>query len=163
MDDTSGPPPAPTPLNFEEDDDSPSQPITKDAVRQEPSPLRAFLTSDDDPSGLETGEFEISYEPPQWYTQSTMKTDLPPDNDTTNLPSSDSAAQQGRPESGRHVLRFVAALLPVDERSAWLEEQRRYLADLPRRRARWAWVVAQLLAMPRYAYTVRTSNETERA
>jgi hypothetical protein len=155
------PPKTPTSIKgffLEEDDDSSLAPITEVAARQETSPIR-----DGDPSWLETGEFEIDYQPPQWYTQGRAETDPPPDNSTTNPPSSDSAAQPDRPKSGRNVLRFIAVLLPGDERSDWVEEQRRYLEDLPRRRARWAWLVAQLLAMPRYAYTVRTSNEAERA
>ncbi|MFF4563014.1 hypothetical protein [Streptomyces sp. NPDC001435] len=48
--------------------------------------------------------------------------------------------------------------LPGDEQTEWLEEQRGYLTDLPGRWSRWSWIVMQLLAMPRYAYTVRTGR-----
>ncbi|MDQ0935062.1 hypothetical protein [Streptomyces turgidiscabies] len=61
------------------------------------------------------------------------------------------------------VLRLAVRLMPTAERAEWLEEQRGYLADLPTRQARWAWLVAQLVAMPRYAYTVRTGREKESA
>ena len=56
------------------------------------------------------------------------------------------------------ALRLVAWLLPGDEQTEWLEEQRGYLTDLPGRRPQWSWIVKQLLAMPRYAYTVRTGR-----
>lgn len=71
--------------------------------------------------------------------------------------------RQVRPNPGRGVLRLIASILPVEERPEWLEEQRAYLVDLPSRRAQWLWVAAQLVAMPRYAYTVRTGSETESA
>ncbi len=58
------------------------------------------------------------------------------------------------------IARVLALLLPADERHEWVEEQRGYLADLPGRRAQWAWIVDQLLAMPRYAYTVRSGRDT---
>ncbi|MBQ0855651.1 hypothetical protein J8N05_46690 (plasmid) [Streptomyces sp. BH-SS-21] len=61
------------------------------------------------------------------------------------------------------ALRWATHLLPLVEREDWLEEQRGYLADLPSRRACWGWVVRQLAAMPRYAYTVRTGREKEAA
>ncbi|WP_240136522.1 hypothetical protein [Streptomyces sp. MUM 178J] len=70
-------------------------------------------------------------------------------------------ASQARSDPGKHVLRVVALLLPGDERSDWLEEQRGYLADMFSSRARWAWIAAQLIAMPRYVYAVRTGSETE--
>uniref|UniRef100_UPI002F910C49 hypothetical protein n=1 Tax=Streptomyces cellulosae TaxID=1968 RepID=UPI002F910C49 len=61
------------------------------------------------------------------------------------------------------LLRCATRLLPLDERNGWLEEQQGYLADLSSRRARWSWVLRQLTAMPRYAYTVRTGREREPA
>ncbi|MFF7641830.1 hypothetical protein [Streptomyces canus] len=60
-------------------------------------------------------------------------------------------------------LRLATRLLPVAQRGEWLEEQRSYLADLSTPRERWAWVLSQLLAMPKYAYTVRASREKEPA
>ncbi|MFI0156709.1 hypothetical protein [Streptomyces lydicus] len=65
--------------------------------------------------------------------------------------------------TGVGLLRLTTLLLPGSERADWLEEQRGYLADLPKRRACWGWIIAQLLAMPRYAYTVRTGRERESA
>ncbi|MBE4739814.1 hypothetical protein [Streptomyces caniscabiei] len=56
------------------------------------------------------------------------------------------------------ALRLLAWLLPGDEQTEWLEEQRGYLTDLPGRWSQWSWIVMQLLAMPRYAYTVRTDR-----
>ncbi|MBQ0855654.1 hypothetical protein J8N05_46710 (plasmid) [Streptomyces sp. BH-SS-21] len=64
---------------------------------------------------------------------------------------------------GVGLLHGAAGLLPSAEREDWLEEQRGYLVDLPSRRARWGWVLRQLAAMPRYAYTVRTGREKETA
>lgn len=61
------------------------------------------------------------------------------------------------------LLRCATRLLPLDERNDWLEEQQGYLADLSSRRSRWSWVLRQLTAMPRYAYTVRTGREREPA
>lgn len=61
------------------------------------------------------------------------------------------------------VLRFATRLLPSTERGEWLEEQRGYLTDLSTRRERWVWILAQFIAMPRYAYTVRTGRERESA
>ncbi|GAA0664807.1 hypothetical protein GCM10009548_36030 [Streptomyces malaysiensis subsp. malaysiensis] len=66
-------------------------------------------------------------------------------------------------DSGKNVLRLIALLLPGKERTEWLEEQRGYLADLSDRRGRWAWIARQIIAMPRYAYTVRTGGEREPA
>jgi hypothetical protein len=70
-----------------------------------------------------------------------------------------------RPTEGTEVgctyitaLRLVAWLLPGGERTEWLEEQHGYLTDLPDSWSRWSWIVKQLLAMPRYAYTVRTGH-----
>ncbi|MFD9807610.1 hypothetical protein ACFWZZ_10870 [[Kitasatospora] papulosa] len=60
-------------------------------------------------------------------------------------------------------LALAGRLLPADERAGWVEEQRSYLADLPGGRPRWQWVFAQMLAMPRYVYTVRTGREKEPA
>ncbi|MER8237488.1 hypothetical protein [Streptomyces sp. NPDC094049] len=57
----------------------------------------------------------------------------------------------------------LALLLPVRERAGWLEEQRGYLADLPTSGERWKWICSTILAVPRYAYTVRTGREKERA
>ncbi|WP_381805462.1 hypothetical protein [Streptomyces niveus] len=64
---------------------------------------------------------------------------------------------------GAGLLRLAVRLLPPGERAEWLEEQRGYLEDLPARRQRWAWVLSTLLAMPRYAYTVRSGSEKESA
>ncbi|MFD3884852.1 hypothetical protein [Streptomyces microflavus] len=64
---------------------------------------------------------------------------------------------------GAGLLRLAVRLLPPGERAEWLEEQRGYLEDLPSRRHRWAWVLSTLLAMPRYAYTVRSGSEKESA
>lgn len=61
------------------------------------------------------------------------------------------------------LLRCATRLLPLDERNDWLEEQQGYLADLSSLRSRWSWVLRQLTAMPRYAYTVRTGREREPA
>ncbi|MFJ5291120.1 hypothetical protein [Streptomyces sp. NPDC088348] len=70
-----------------------------------------------------------------------------------------------RPAEGKEVgficiaaLRLMAWFLPGDEQIEWLEEQRGYLTDLPGRWSQWSWIVMQLLAMPRYAYTVRTGR-----
>ncbi|MEU8990423.1 hypothetical protein AB0C98_28970 [Streptomyces sp. NPDC048558] len=71
--------------------------------------------------------------------------------------------REGEHSVGEGLLRLTALLLPRGERVDWLEEQRGYLADLPTRRACWGWIFAQLLAMPRYAYTVRTGRERESA
>ncbi|MFF0160194.1 hypothetical protein ACFYRY_22065 [Streptomyces sp. NPDC005263] len=60
-------------------------------------------------------------------------------------------------------LRLATRLLPVAQRGEWLEEQRSYLADLSTPRKRWAWMLSQLIAMPKYAYTVRASREKEPA
>ncbi|MGW1068270.1 hypothetical protein ACWD4F_27580 [Streptomyces aureus] len=69
----------------------------------------------------------------------------------------------GRPQPGSGFLYGAARLLPLAERADWLEEQQGYLADLSPGRARWMWVLSQLAAMPRYAYTVRTGREEEPA
>ncbi|MEU6687759.1 hypothetical protein [Streptomyces sp. NPDC046832] len=69
----------------------------------------------------------------------------------------------GRAQTFGGLLREAARLLPPAERGDWLEEQQGYLADLPSRRARWIWVLSQLAAMPRYAYTVHTGREKEPA
>ncbi|MDH2393980.1 hypothetical protein QCN29_35575 [Streptomyces sp. HNM0663] len=58
---------------------------------------------------------------------------------------------------------MATQLLPAHERVDWLEEQRGYLADLPARRERWAWTLAQLIALPRYTYTLRTGRRREPA
>ncbi|MGW3152059.1 MULTISPECIES: PAS domain-containing protein [Streptomyces] len=60
---------------------------------------------------------------------------------------------------------FLALLLPEHERRGWTEEQRGYLADLAQsgRLAQWDWILRQLIAMPHYAYTVRTSRDKESA
>ncbi|MER6128633.1 hypothetical protein ABT173_39950 [Streptomyces sp. NPDC001795] len=71
------------------------------------------------------------------------------------------ASNRRRFGPGGKVLEVVAQLLPEGERAEWLEEQRGYLADLPRCRARWAWTTAQVITMPRYAYTVRTGRTEE--
>jgi hypothetical protein len=61
------------------------------------------------------------------------------------------------------ALTCAARLLPGQERDDWLEENRAYLSDIDGRlRRRW-WVVRQVLAMPRYAYTVRTDAKKESA
>jgi hypothetical protein len=69
----------------------------------------------------------------------------------------------GVPVGHLRLLRCATRLLPLDERNDWLEEQQGYLADLSSRRSRWSWVLRQLTAMPRYAYTVRTGREREPA
>ncbi|MER6128632.1 hypothetical protein ABT173_39945 [Streptomyces sp. NPDC001795] len=61
------------------------------------------------------------------------------------------------------ALRLIALVLPASQRADWLEEQRGYIADLPRRRKRWGWIIAQTVAMPKYAYAVRTGREAEAA
>ncbi len=71
--------------------------------------------------------------------------------------------QRDNPALGAALLRLLALLLPGGEQADWLEEQQGYLADLPTRRARWGWIVRQLLAMPKYAYTVRSEQEREAA
>ncbi|MFD0435568.1 hypothetical protein [Streptomyces chartreusis] len=77
-------------------------------------------------------------------------------------PSNGHVVSGGQPRlRGSEVLRYATCLLPVAERDDWLEEQRGYLVDMPSRRARWRWIVAQLAAMPRFAYTVRTGREKE--
>lgn len=58
------------------------------------------------------------------------------------------------------ALSLAAILLPVGRRDDWLEEQRRYMADLPRR-ARLRWLVSELRGLPRFAYTVRTGSKRE--
>ncbi len=80
-----------------------------------------------------------------------------------HLSSVASAANVEVGPSGWITLRLAARLLPEDERSDWLEEQRGYLADLPGLQPRWAWIRAQLVAMPTYAYAVRTRREKEPA
>ncbi|MDQ1064618.1 hypothetical protein [Streptomyces canus] len=75
----------------------------------------------------------------------------------------DVAGNLPKPPQPPGLLRGATRLLPSAEREDWLEEQRGYLADLPSRRARWGWVLRQLAAMPRYAYTVRTGREKEAA
>ncbi|MFC8596675.1 hypothetical protein [Streptomyces atroolivaceus] len=72
---------------------------------------------------------------------------------------------QGGAETDRmgSLLALAGRLLPADERAGWVEEQRGYLADLPGGCSRWQWVLAQMLAMPRYVYTVRTGREKEPA
>ncbi|CUM44132.1 hypothetical protein H4W23_00435 [Streptomyces gardneri] len=65
--------------------------------------------------------------------------------------------------AGLYLLRLAVRVLPVGERAEWLEEQRGYLADLLTRRQRWSWILATLMAMPRFAYTVRTGAEKETA
>ncbi|MFK0221164.1 hypothetical protein ACIQWN_23600 [Streptomyces vinaceus] len=71
------------------------------------------------------------------------------------------AARKAVPGLG--VLHLAVRVLPSEERRDWLEEQRGYLSDLPTRRRQWAWVLSQLWAMPRYAYTVRTGTDKETA
>ncbi|GGN20023.1 hypothetical protein GCM10011609_71510 [Lentzea pudingi] len=68
------------------------------------------------------------------------------------------------PSSQRSLALSVAArLLPGREREDWLEENRAYLGDIDGRlRRRW-WVFRQVLAMPRYSYTVRTDVDKETA
>ena len=61
------------------------------------------------------------------------------------------------------MLRLASRCLPRGQRDDWLEENRGYLCDLPTHRARLAWVLEQVLGMPRYAYTVRTGCEKESA
>jgi hypothetical protein len=63
----------------------------------------------------------------------------------------------------RGLLRLVSVLLPGDQREEWLEENRAYLGDIDGSFGRCWWVVGQLLAMPRYAYTVRTDAKKESA
>ncbi|MFE7129707.1 hypothetical protein ACFVIM_02495 [Streptomyces sp. NPDC057638] len=58
-------------------------------------------------------------------------------------------------------LHCLVRLLPPPERADWVGEQRGYLRDLPDSRARWKWVLATLVGMPRYAYTVRTGSAKE--
>ncbi|RST00532.1 PAS domain S-box protein [Streptomyces sp. WAC07149] len=77
-------------------------------------------------------------------------------------------AGAGRPEGratepGGRVLHLGALLLPAEERRGWLEEQKAILADLPGRREQWRWIIEQLFAMPRYAYTVRSGRDKESA
>ncbi|RSS54699.1 PAS domain S-box protein [Streptomyces sp. WAC07061] len=66
-------------------------------------------------------------------------------------------------EPGGRVLHFGALLLPAEERSGWLEEQRAILYCLPGRREQWRWILKQLFAMPRFAYTVRSGRDKEPA
>ncbi|WP_331720523.1 hypothetical protein OG851_42915 (plasmid) [Streptomyces sp. NBC_00161] len=65
--------------------------------------------------------------------------------------------------AGLGILRLTVQVLPPEERAEWLEEQRGYLTDLLTWHQRWAWVLATVIAMPRYAYTVRTGTEKESA
>ncbi|MFC4508252.1 MULTISPECIES: hypothetical protein [Streptomyces] len=67
------------------------------------------------------------------------------------------------PAADSSLFRLAARVLPESERGDWLEEQRGYLADLGALRARWRWIAKQLMAMPRYAYTVRTGAKKESA
>ncbi|MBT2491311.1 hypothetical protein J7E96_22865 [Streptomyces sp. ISL-96] len=129
------------------------------ATQQGPAPIRGFLIDEDDDSPFVGG-----------VDQEVFKgLDTPSDADDPQAPEalpgmlSSNGLSQGRSDSGKNVLRLVALLLPGDERSEWLEEQRGYLVDMSSRRARWAWIAAQLIAMPRYAYAVRTGSETEPA
>lgn len=61
------------------------------------------------------------------------------------------------------MLGVVARLLPERERSGWIEENQAYLADIGGRWDRYWWMIRQFLAMPRYAYTVRTDSKKESA
>ncbi|AQU67728.1 hypothetical protein [Streptomyces niveus] len=147
---------------IDEDDNSPVESTYSgptSPAHGAPTQMRGFLIDEDD--GFQDVE-GVGGEP--FTAQITPPTvDAFPDRAAMVDMASSQGSPQGRSESGKNLLRLVAVLLPGDERSEWLEEQRRYLTDLPSRRARWAWVVAQLVAMPRYAYAVRTGNETEPA
>ncbi|MEK8141739.1 hypothetical protein NKH18_01205 [Streptomyces sp. M10(2022)] len=57
------------------------------------------------------------------------------------------------------LLNLAALLLPGSEQADWLEAERGYLADKPTRRERWGWVGAEIFAMPKYVYTVRTGRK----
>ncbi|SOD87653.1 hypothetical protein [Streptomyces sp. Ag109_G2-15] len=138
-----------------DEDDNLSTPATW----QGQVPMRGFLIDEDDDSPYVGGVDQQVLEVPA--TSPDM--DAPQDPEALPHMLSSTALPQGRSDSGKNVLRLVALLLPGDERSEWLEEQRGYLADMPSRRARWTWIAAQLLAMPRYAYAVRTGSETEPA
>jgi hypothetical protein len=61
------------------------------------------------------------------------------------------------------ALSLGGLLLPAAERSDRVEENPAYLADAEGRWSRYWWVIRQLLAMPRYAYTVRTDSKKESA
>ncbi len=69
----------------------------------------------------------------------------------------------GPAEPGGRVLQLGALLLPAEERAEWLQEQAACMAGLPTRGERWRWIIDQLFAMPRYAYTVRSGREKESA
>lgn len=119
------------------------------------NPVRGFLIDEDDLPPAETADPKTS-EPPG--------PDAPDAPGPERLPRPTPAlSSRNRSGPGKNTLRLLAVLLPGQERSEWLEEQRGYLADLPGRRARWAWIASQLVAMPRYAYTVRTGSGKEPA
>lgn len=143
---------------IDEDDDSPVEPTHPGPTSpaQAPAQMRGFLIDEAD-------DFRDAEEAPLTVQVTLPTVDAFPDRAAMVDMASSEGLPRGHSESGKNLLRLVAVLLPGDERPEWLEEQRRYLTDLPTRRARWAWVAAQLVTMPRYAYAVRTGNETEPA
>ncbi|MGE7384504.1 hypothetical protein ACQKM2_03230 [Streptomyces sp. NPDC004126] len=64
-------------------------------------------------------------------------------------------------EPGGRVLHLGALLLPAEERRGWLEEQKAILFGLPGRREQWKWIIDQLFAMPKFAYTVRSGRDKD--
>ncbi|WP_143060217.1 PAS domain S-box protein [Streptomyces sp. TLI_105] len=102
--------------------------------------------------------------PPE--SQERASTVRPPRADATHevpIPMRHGERKSGPGEPADRVLQLGALLLPAAERAEWLEEQAGYLADLPRLSDRWKWILNQLFAMPRYAYTVRSGREKEPA
>lgn len=90
----------------------------------------------------------------------------PPDADTSqeDMPPAGAGKPEDRAkEPGGRVLPLGALLLPAEERRGWVEEQKAILSDLPGRREQWIWIIEQLFAMPRFAYTVRSGRDKESA
>jgi hypothetical protein len=67
--------------------------------------------------------------------------------------------------AGRGVscLRMLAWILPHEERADWLEERRAFLYDLTGIREQTRWIIGDLIALPRHAYTLRTGPKKESA